>query len=279
MDDITKDDRNYYEILEVPANATFEQIHQGYQAAKNAYANESLAFYSLMTKDNCQNMMELVEQAYLVLSDPIKRKEYDQQRGLNITPPPGPESSYDKIYASASPSGPNDNAGPAPFGHSSPFDGENNAPEKQPRETITDMMAQRKVAEQQESIMATVTPATVNTSRETDITKLVAQKRFSLQYDVDPNFEQEIEQSTEFTGDLLRRIREYKNVDLVRLSEMTKISKTYLRNIENETWENLPAPVYVRGFVFQMAKCLKLDPNMVANSYVARMKALKQKQA
>ena len=267
MDDLTKDDRNYYEILEVPANATFEQIHQGYQAAKNAYANESLAFYSLMTKDNCQNMMELVEQAYLVLSDPIKRKEYDQQRGLNITPPPGPESSYDKIYANSTPvSTPNPEASAAPF-------------DSTPRETITDMMAQRKVAEQQENIMATVTPSTVSTSRETDITKLVAQKRFSLQYNVDPNFEQEIEQTTEFTGELLRRIREYKNVDLVRLSEMTKISKTYLRNIENETWENLPAPVYVRGFVFQMAKCLKLDPNMVANSYVARMKALKQKQA
>jgi len=261
MDDFTKDDRNYYEILEVPANATFEQIHQGYQAAKNAYANESLAFYSLMTKDNCQNMMELVEQAYLVLSDPIKRKEYDQERGLNLTPPPGPESSYDKIYAA-----------PEAANHA-PLD------TPTPQETITDLMANKKLTEKQENIMATVAPGTVNTSRETDITKLVAQKRFSLQYEVNQNFEQEIEQASEFSGELLRRIREYKNVDLVRLSEMTKISKTYLRNIENEAWENLPAPVYVRGFVFQIAKCLKLDPNTVANSYVARMKALKQKQA
>jgi len=53
---------------------------------------------------------------------------------------------------------------------------------------------------------------------------------------------------------------------------MTKVSKMYLQAIESEDYDHLPAPVYVRGFVFQYAKCLKLKPENVANSYVARMK-------
>jgi cytoskeletal protein RodZ len=56
---------------------------------------------------------------------------------------------------------------------------------------------------------------------------------------------------------------------------MTKVSTLYLQGIEREDYSKLPAPVYVRGFVFQYAKCLKLQPEIVANSYVARMKKSK----
>ena len=84
-----------------------------------------------------------------------------------------------------------------------------------------------------------------------------------------------MEGATEFTGDFLRKIREYKNLDLERLSDMTKVSRMYLQGIEMEDFGKLPAPVYVRGFVFQYAKCLKLKPEIVANAYVARMKKLK----
>ena len=57
---------------------------------------------------------------------------------------------------------------------------------------------------------------------------------------------------------------------------MTKISKTYLQYIENEDVEKMPAIVYVRGFVYQYAKVLKLNPDLVANSYLQRIKALKE---
>lgn len=102
--------------------------------------------------------------------------------------------------------------------------------------------------------------------------KLAASKKFVLDYEADPGVEQEIEGATEFTGPLLRRIREYKNVDLARMAELTRVSKHYLRRIEGEDFGALPAPVYVRGFVFQYAKCLRLDPDIVSTSYVHRMK-------
>jgi hypothetical protein len=34
----------------------------------------------------------------------------------------------------------------------------------------------------------------------------------------------------------------------------------------------LPALVYVRGFVTEVAKCLRLDPVQVAHTYVRRVK-------
>ena len=114
-----------------------------------------------------------------------------------------------------------------------------------------------------------------STPSATNVTKLVTQKRFALDYVINAEFEREIEDATEFTGDFLRKIREYKSVDLDRLSDMTKVSRLYLQGIESEDYDKLPASVYVRGFVFQYAKCLKLKPEVVANSYVARMKKLK----
>lgn len=111
---------------------------------------------------------------------------------------------------------------------------------------------------------------------EVSINRLVAQKKFSLDYSIDEEFEKEIEQTTEFSGELLKKIREYRNVTILRLSEMTKISKTYLACIEEENIDKLPAVAYVRGFIFQYAKCLKLPPDLVATSYIYRIKKLKE---
>ena len=73
---------------------------------------------------------------------------------------------------------------------------------------------------------------------------------------------------------ILKKIREYKNVDINRMAEMTKVSKTYIQKIEQEDVTNLPALVYVRGFVYQYAKCLKLNPDLVATSYLEHLKSI-----
>ena len=56
---------------------------------------------------------------------------------------------------------------------------------------------------------------------------------------------------------------------------MTKISKTYIKNIEADDFSKLPADVYTRGFVYQYAKCLKLNPDVVAKSYIYNLRQLK----
>ena len=225
------DAKNYYEILEIPTTATPKEIHHGYMRAKNAYSQDSLALYSLMSQDECDEVLNLIEEAYHILSDPNKRKEYDAARGINVN---------------------------RPIDNTSNSNEENTVPA--PAESTASLSSDFSKEDHPNSM-----------------SKLVAKNRFSLQYETNSDFEKEIEQATEWTGTFLKQIREYKNVDINRMADMTKVSKTYIRYIEDESFDLLPAPVYVRGFVYQYAKCLKLNPELVATSYLYRLKQETQK--
>lgn len=80
----------------------------------------------------------------------------------------------------------------------------------------------------------------------------------------------EITPETEFTGDLLRAVREAKGIDLRDVSARTKISLANLRAIEAEDFEALPPLVYLRGFVGELAKYLRLDVEQVTRTYLRR---------
>lgn len=75
---------NYYELLELDTAASQEQVHESYLRSKNAYSGESVALYSLLTEKECSQILEQIEQAYSVLSDPQKRKEYDKVKNSSI---------------------------------------------------------------------------------------------------------------------------------------------------------------------------------------------------
>ena len=77
---------------------------------------------------------------------------------------------------------------------------------------------------------------------------------------------------TEFDGALLRAVRESRGLELKQISKRTKISLAYLEALEEDDFGALPALVYVRGFVAEMAKCLTLDPVQVSHSYVRRVR-------
>ncbi len=82
----------------------------------------------------------------------------------------------------------------------------------------------------------------------------------------------EIGPDTEFTGPLLRKVRESQGVELAEISSRTKITKPHLVALEEENYGDLPALVYVRGFVTEIAKYLRLDPAQVQRTYLRRMR-------
>jgi flagellar biosynthesis protein FlhG len=82
----------------------------------------------------------------------------------------------------------------------------------------------------------------------------------------------EIGPDTEFTGALLRKVRQSQGVELKEISERTKIARSHLQAIEEEQFDALPAVVYVRGFVNELAKYLKLDPPQVQRTYLRRLR-------
>jgi flagellar biosynthesis protein FlhG len=82
----------------------------------------------------------------------------------------------------------------------------------------------------------------------------------------------EIGPDTIFTGPLLRKVRESQGVELTEICSRTKISRSHLVALEEETYDSLPAIVYVRGFVTELAKYLRLDPAQVQRTYLRRMR-------
>jgi flagellar biosynthesis protein FlhG len=82
----------------------------------------------------------------------------------------------------------------------------------------------------------------------------------------------EIHSTTEFTGAFLRRVRESLGIDITDIAGRTKIARAHLVAIEEESFADLPALVYARGFVREFAKALKLDPAQVDRSYLRRMR-------
>jgi flagellar biosynthesis protein FlhG len=75
---------------------------------------------------------------------------------------------------------------------------------------------------------------------------------------------------TDFNGTLIRAVRESQGLDVPSISQRTKISTLYLDAIEADDYAALPALVYVRGFVTEVAKCLRLDPEQVSRTYIQR---------
>ena len=242
---------NYYEVLEVDPSATLQEIHNAYVRAKNAYSGDSAALYSLMSQDECDKIINQIEEAYSILGVAEKRREYDRARGFNqsFTPEGFQEEIINK---------------PDYMPHKQEVD-KSPSMAQMHNEMIQENVRKEEFRYQQE-----------NSSRsEASVSKIQAVKKFGLNFQEDPIFEQEIENCNEYTGEFLAKIREYKGVTIERMADMTKISKTYIKHIEADDHENLPAVVYTRGFVYQYAKCLKLNPDIVATSYLHHIKRLK----
>ena len=75
----------------------------------------------------------------------------------------------------------------------------------------------------------------------------------------------------DYDGVRLRRTRLFRGYEIEDISDVTKVSESHLRNIEEENFRDLPADVYVRGFVTAYAKTIGLDPMSVVPGYMARV--------
>ena len=247
--------RNYYEVLEVQPHVTHQEIQNAYNRAKNAYSGDSAALYSLMSQDECDQILNQIEEAFSIIGIPEKRREYDKARGLNQSHTP---EGYGEQLSQR--------------------------PDYKPNQSISDLLTETQ-QDQQAAILKENARKEEFTYKqehsqknEVSVSKVQAVNKFGLSFEADANFEQEIENCTQYTGTFLQKIRDYKKVTIERMAEMTKISKTYIRNIEADDFTKLPADVYTRGFVYQYAKCLKLNPDLVANSYINHLKTLKNPQ-
>jgi flagellar biosynthesis protein FlhG len=74
-------------------------------------------------------------------------------------------------------------------------------------------------------------------------------------------------------GARLRRWRIARGIEIDRIASLTKISASYLRSLEEERFEALPANVYVRGFLTAYAHAVGLEAERVVPPYMERVVA------
>ena len=80
--------------------------------------------------------------------------------------------------------------------------------------------------------------------------------------------EKEMAEKKEWLGSDIQKYREYKNLSFDELTDITKINPWYIAAIEEMAPKKLPAAVFVRGYVLQIAKALGLNEKVVADSYM-----------
>lgn len=285
--------RTHYETLDIPMNATPETIREAYVRAKNAYSSQSLAAYSLFSPEESKSIIEEIEFAYTTLSDSDKRKRYDLEHGFMVTSsdtttpnyPPSlffeqgeevanigfiddfeedyddtprtslqsqSEDSYSLNFGNRSSTGgfmPEENSGREYLG-TTPF----SAPS------------------------VPIVPETSSEFR-TGPTNHFALHGHYIQRPVsdrEQSVKELLDESTEINGALLGKIRELKGISMNEIMDFTKLSRKYVDAIETDDLEKLPASVYVRGFVTQYAKALRLDTTVITAGYMRNFQKLRE---
>jgi cytoskeleton protein RodZ len=71
-------------------------------------------------------------------------------------------------------------------------------------------------------------------------------------------------------GDQLRETRMRNRIDITDVEAATKIRAKYLRALENEEWDLLPGPTFVKTFLRTYADYLGLDARNLVEEYRAR---------
>ncbi len=294
----------YYDVLNVRPDANPEELREAYLRAKTAYSKDSVALYTLVDANEMKEILSKIEEAYMVLSNPQRRKEYDHKFGFidpneelvthRKTEPPRKIISIDRL---------------PPMDQSKIADellippatdyGSSASPKNEPV-TFPSSADEPDPLVSPPALESTIRTQYKTPTRDTGPEKYPEPARpysTNVQTESPPKFHaaahahlavpdprqnagnsaivEEISAQTEWRGPFLRKVRESMRLSLEEMSTATKISKTYLTAIEDENFVKLPAPVYVRGFVMQIARILKLPTEQVVNTYLDRYKQLK----
>lgn len=211
----TSDQQNYYELLEISAEAPHHEIVAAYERAKETYSPSSPSLYTMFSEEEAAELRKLIEEAFVTLSNQAKRREYDKVL-------------KNKNQSSA------------------------------PASDIT-------------STTALSGKPSTSAGSSTTPPQGFSKNKLTV-YEVKPEFEKEISLIKDYDGSSLQKIRQYKNISIEQMSKETRISRSYLMALEANDYENLPAAVFTRGFVVQVARLLSLDDVLVAQTYMNKFK-------
>jgi len=223
-------EQDHYEVLAVPRAASFEDVERAYRVAQAAYAEDSVALYSVFGGEDAQALRDRIELAWSVLSDVERRRAYDAMLSQGGTPPAAAPVALRERFRDGG------------------FEEE-----------------ARPIAITMEPAKPPPPPARYE---KPPLRPLAAPV-------LEPVDAHEDVSSGELDGAALRRARQRRGLELEQIANVTKISPMYLRYLEDERFEDLPAAVYVRGFVVSYLRCCGIDPATALPSFMARYEAVR----
>jgi curved DNA-binding protein CbpA len=262
---ITDDKETFYDTLDISPNATAHEVREAYVRTKSTYTKDSLALYTIISPEEREEVLKTIEEAYLILSNHEKRREYDRSFGLINTSNPfeGKVISIDRAGS------PDTQSSEAIQSHVE------SVPEAHPSTAATGGSDEITVGPPEgtflnveDSARSSAPAVAASPTRAKPPNHLFEVRSPSAELDAALLHAIEIEE--EWKGHFLRRVRDAYKISIEEMAGITKVTKTYLLAVEEENYQRLPAPVYVRGFVIQMAKVLRLPHEKVAGAYLAR---------
>lgn len=72
------EDLNFYELFEIPPNASAFEIRQAYRNALSIYGDDSAIADAFFTKEEKTKILHKIEEAFSTLIDDIAREQYDR---------------------------------------------------------------------------------------------------------------------------------------------------------------------------------------------------------
>ena len=245
--------KDYYDVLNVEKNASFKEIREAFFRLKNTYNCNNQALYSLLEHDDLEESVEDINEAYSILSNPETRLAYDRDlvesklateseiRGdiaMNIAVNKTSPSGSSRLGASATTWG---QEHPPDLSFGKEFGGAHSFQEEINRNS------DKKSGFSEVNSSFVVTPRRRYGLAGNVVRKAIAPA--ALETDIQEKVSELITDGDLGDGSLYKRIRQLVGVSKEEMQDHIKISIGYIDNLEENRFDLLPQPVYVKGFL------------------------------
>ena len=257
---------DYYRVLEIVPKASSREIQSAYHVLKRAYDAEASPLAPLLDAERLRVLQGRVEEAYRTLIFLESRVAYDRHLLDSGLLKPDQIRGLHAELAHAASAPPSGTAVAASSGEGAGFErtaGDDPAAAAAATTVVPTAAPIRPAAEadpapaQSAPPAVEATPASAATSAPAVATQAAGDAW-------------QAPRSLPATGEALRAERLRLGQTLEAIVSRTKIRQTYLQAIEEERYEALPPPVFLRGFVREFAACLGLPAEDVARAFLKR---------
>lgn len=262
---------NYYLVLDIGAGASHNEILHAYNRAKNTYSGGALASYTLMDEGDSSSIMEDIEEAFLTLGNPAKRREYDMDMGFN-TWSEDAENKPEDINAADLLGAPKKTKPQSPAASSvqtaaiSPIAASIASMGDMSFDSTTPLTATVIQMKPQNS------PSQVFANTTAPAPKKKGHSVGGVEYEPNPEFEKQMANCESVTGEFIKAVRIYRRYTPEALALRCKLSTAHVLTFENEDTTQMHQPVYLRGHIYLLCHALDLpNPDRLAKKFVERM--------